>query len=80
MNNTEEVRDLRQILHPLKEVWINIGLERVDNHKGILVKALLDSRATGMFADRKFIKKNGFKLEKLKRLVRIWIEQGTVGN
>ena len=80
MNNTEEVRDLRQILQPLKEVWINIGLERVDNHKGILVKALLDSRATGMFADRKFIKKNGFKLEKLKRLVRIWIEQGTVGN
>jgi len=80
LNNTEEVRDLRQILQPLKEVWINIGLERVDNHKGILVKALLDSRATGMFADRKFIKKNGFKLEKLKRLVRIWIEQGTVGN
>jgi len=80
LNNTEEVRDLRQILQPLKEVGINIVLERVDNHKGILVKALLDSRATGMFADRKFIKKNGFKLEKLKRLVRIWIEQGTVGN
>jgi len=71
LNNTERVRDLRQMLQPLKEVWINIGLERVDNHEGILVKALLDSRATGMFVDRKFIKKNGFKLEKLKRLVRI---------
>jgi len=43
----------------------------VDNHKGISVKALLDSRVTGMFADKKFVEKNGFKLEKLKRPVRI---------
>jgi len=50
---------------------MNIGLERVDNHKGISVKALLDSGTIGMFADRKFIKKNSFKLEKLERPVRI---------
>jgi len=43
----------------------------VDNHKGISVKALLDSRAIEMFADKKFIKKNSFKLKKLERLVRI---------
>ena len=72
LDNTERVRDLRQILRPLKEVWINIGLERIDNHEGISVKVLLDSRAIGMFADRKFVKKNDFKLKKLERPVRIW--------
>jgi len=70
-DNTEGVRDLRQTLQSLKEVWMNIGLERVDNHEGISVKVLLDNGAMGMFADRKFIEKNGFKLEKLERLVRI---------
>jgi len=43
----------------------------VNNYKGISVKALLDSRATRMFADKKFVEKNGFKLEKLERPVRI---------
>ena len=56
---------------------MNIGLERVDNHKGILVKTLLDSGAMGIFADRKFMKKNGFKLEKLERQVRIQNMDGT---
>jgi len=70
-DNTEGVRDLRQTLQPLKEVWMNIGLERVDNHKGISVKALLDSGVMGMFADKKFMERNGFKLEKLERPVRI---------
>jgi len=50
---------------------MQIGLEKVGNHKGVSVKALLDSGATGMFADRKFVEKNGFKLEKLDRPVRI---------
>jgi len=50
---------------------MDIGIERVDNHKGVSVKVLLDSGAMGMFADRKFIKKNSFKLEKLERPVKI---------
>jgi len=40
---------------------MNIGLEKVDNYKGISVKALLNSGVMGMFADRKFVEKNGFK-------------------
>ena len=39
----------------------------MDTHKEVTVKMLLDSRAMGIFADKKFIKKNGFKLEKLDR-------------
>ena len=54
-----------------------MGLERIDNHEGVSVKALLDSGATGMFADKKFVEKNGFKLEKLDRPVRIRNVDGT---
>ena len=49
----------------------------MDNHKGISVKALLDSGATGIFADKKFVERNGFKLEKLERPVRIRNVDGT---
>ena len=76
-DDTEGVRDLRRTLRPLKEVWMKVGLEKIDNHEGVSVKALLDSGATGMFADRKFVEKNAFKLEKLRRPVRIRNVDGT---
>ena len=41
------------------------------------MKVLLDSGATGMFADKKFVEKNSFKLEKLDRPVRIRNMDGT---
>jgi len=37
----------------LKEVWLNIGVEKVNTHEGITIKALLNSGATGIFMDRK---------------------------
>jgi len=46
----------------LREVWIDIGIEKVDTHEGIIVKALLDSDAIGMFMDRKMTAKYGFRL------------------
>jgi len=46
---------------------MRIGLERIDTHEGVTVKALLDSGATGMFVDRKFAEKHGFKMDKLER-------------
>ena len=46
----------------LREVWLNIRIEKVDMHEGITVKALLDSSATGMFMDRKMVAKHGFRL------------------
>ena len=36
-------------------------------HKEVIVKALLDSGATGMFIDKKFAEERGFKMEKLER-------------
>ena len=76
-DNTEGVRDLRHTLRPLKEVWMKVGLEKIDSHEGVSVKALLDSGAMGMFADKKFVERNGFKLEKLDRPVRIRNVDGT---
>ena len=68
---------MRCTLRSLNKVWMTIGMEKVDTHEGVTVKALLDSEATGMFADRKFVEKNGFKLEKLERAVRIKNVDGT---
>ena len=44
-------REVRRTFKILREVWINIEIEKVDTHKGITVKALLDSGTTGMFMD-----------------------------
>jgi len=46
----------------LKEVWLDIGVERMDTYQGVIIKALLDSGATGMFINRKMAAKYGFRL------------------
>jgi len=75
----EEVdqRDVRRTFKMLKEVWLNIGVEKVDMHEGITVKALLDSSATGMFMDKKMTAKHGIKLQKLERPVTVKNIDGT---
>ena len=52
-------------------------MEKVDSHEGVSVKALLDSGAMGMFADKKFVERNSFRLEKLERPVRTKNVDGT---
>jgi len=66
-NTTEKVRDIRYTLWPLREVWLKVGLEKLESHEGVAVKALLDSGATGLFIDTTFTKEKGFKIEKLKK-------------
>ena len=50
---------------------MNIGVEKVDTHKGITVKVLLDSGMTGMFKDKKIAAKHRFRLQKLERPVTV---------
>ena len=38
---------------------MRVGLEKLESHEGVIVKALLDSGATGMFMDTTFAKKRG---------------------
>jgi len=51
----------------LREVWLNIGVEKIDTHEGIVIKAFLDSGAMGMFMDKQMAARYGFKLQKLER-------------
>jgi len=55
----------------LREMWMSIGVEKLDTHEGITVKALLDSSATGMFMDKRIAARHGFKLQKLERLIMV---------
>ena len=48
---------------------MKMGLEKLESHEGVAVKALLDNRVTDLFMDTKFTKEKGFKLEKLKTLL-----------
>jgi len=50
-NTTKRVRDIQRTLQPLQEVWMKVGLKNLENHEGVAVKALLDSKATGLFMD-----------------------------
>jgi len=77
-NTTERVRDMQCTLWPLREVWMKVGLEKLENHKGVVVKALLDSGAMGLFMDMTFAKEKGFKMEKLKKTLLVRNVDGTV--
>ena len=45
-------REVRRMFKPLREIWLNIGLEKIDTHEGVAIKALLDSRATELFMSK----------------------------
>ena len=42
-------------------------MEKIDTHEGVMIKALLDSGATGMFINKQMVARHGFKLQKLER-------------
>jgi len=56
---------------------LNIRIEKLDTHKGIAVKVLLDSGATGMFIDKRAASKHGFMLQKLERPIKVRNVDGT---
>ena len=76
--DTERARDVRRTLRPLREVWMKVGLEKLESHKGVAVKALLDSRATGLFMDTTFAREKGFKMERIKNPLLVKNVDGTV--
>jgi len=67
----ERERDVRRTFKILREVWLDIEIEKVDTHKGVTVKALLDNSTMGMFMDREMAKRHSFKITKLERLLKV---------
>ena len=64
-----EVRKTAKEGRLLREVTMKIGLESINMQEGIMVEALLDSRATGLVMSSEFVRKQGFK--KIKRPIYI---------
>jgi len=56
---------------------MNIGVEKLDTHKGVTIKALLDSGAIGIFMDKQMAAKHRFKLQKLERPIVVRNIDGT---
>ena len=61
----------------LREVWLNIGVEKVNMYEGVTVKVLLDSGTIEMFMNRKIAAKYRFRLQKLERPVVVRNMDGT---
>ena len=61
----------------LREVWLNVRVEKMDTHKGVSVKVLLDSSAIGMFMDWKMAARHRFRLQKLERPIVVRNVDGT---
>jgi len=70
-------KEVRRTFKMLREVWLNIGVEKIDTHEGVMIKAFLDSGATGMFMDKQTAARHGFKLQKLERPIAVRNVDGT---
>ena len=68
---------MRQMFKPLREVWMNVGIEKVDTHKGRTVRALLDSGAMGLFMSKGLAQKGEYKLMKLDQPLQVRNVDGT---
>ena len=55
----------------LREVTVKIRLERINIQEGVIVEILLDSGAIGLVISSEFARKQGFKLNKIERLIYI---------
>jgi len=67
----EEAREVRQTFKPLREVWMSVGIEKINMHEGRTVKALLDSGAMGLFISKGLAQKGEYRLIKLDQPLQI---------
>ena len=53
----------------LREIMVKIGLKQEEEEEGIVVEALLDSKATRLVMSEEFARKHRFRRIKLERLI-----------
>jgi len=58
---------------------MNMGIEKIDTHKGRTVKALLNNGVIAMFMSRSLAQKGGYKLIKLNQPIQVRNVDG-IGN
>ena len=71
----EGVTDEKVFIQSMKlerEVFLNVMITIMDTHDSITIKALLDSRATGMFIDQEFVHKSRLKTRVLPYLIKVY--------
>jgi len=73
----EKERDVRRTFKILRKLWLDIGIKKVDTHKVIIVKVLLDSGTIGMFMDREMTRRHEFRMTKLERPLKVKNVDGT---
>ena len=56
---------------------VKIELEKINKQKRVMVEALLDSGAIGLVMSLEFVRKQEFKLKKIKKLIYIRNVNGT---
>ena len=64
-------RNIRRTFKMLREIWLNIKVEKINMHENIIVKVLLDSGTIGIFMDRKIAARHRFKLQRLERPIQV---------
>jgi len=62
----------------LREVTVKIGLKQEEEKEGIVMDALLDSRATGLVMSEEFARKHRFRRTKLERPIYVRNMDGTL--
>jgi len=62
---------VRRTFQMLREVWLNVRVEKLGMHKSVTVKTLLNSGATRMFIDKRMVARHEFKLQKLERPITV---------
>ena len=73
----EGERQLRRSGTNGHELMMTVTLKTLQEKKRMDVKALLDSGATGLFIDRKFVEEHGLKTHKLDIPIRVFNADGT---